>query len=151
MIFLFPRKYKVPGSILLLIGITLVVVRFYFGIKPKLFDVKVFSIYSKYFETSYFNVISNHISEELTALFLITGLLLLCFSKEKDENEFLNQIRLKSLILTFYINTGLILLSFIFIYGFVFINVIVLNLISPFIIYLITFNWLKYKFSRANT
>lgn len=148
---LFPRTFKIPGVILFLIGFSLGLVRFYFGIKPKFFDVKVFSIYSQYFETSYFKVISNHISEELTALFLITGLLLICFSKEKDENESLNQIRLKSLILTFYINTGLILLSFIFIYGFVFINVIVLNLISPFIIYLITFNWLKYKFSRANT
>lgn len=149
MIFLFPRKYKVPGSILLLIGITLGVVRFYFGIKPKLFDVKVFSIYSKYFETSYFKVISNHISEELTALFSIAGLFLLCFSKEKNENETMNQIRLKSLILTFYINTAFILLSFVFIYGFVFLNILVINLISPFLIYLFTFNWLRYKYYRS--
>lgn len=151
MIFLFPRKFKIPGLILLLIGITLGVVRFYFGIKPKLFDIKVFAIYSQYFETNYFKVISNHISEELTALFLITGLLLLCFSKEKNENESLNQLRLKSFVITFYVNTLFLLFSFTFIYGLIFINILVLNLISPFLIYLITFNWLKYKYTRSIT
>lgn len=145
---LFPRKFKFIGIILCIIGTILGIVRFYFGIKLKLFDVNVFAIYSQYFETNYFKVISNHISEELTALFLITGLLMLCFSQEKNENDNLNQIRLKSLIISIYLNTGIILISLIFIYGLIFINIIVLNLISPFIIYLITFNWLKHKYNR---
>lgn len=151
MIFLFPRKFKFIGIILCLIGTILGIMRFYFGVKPKFFDVNVFAIYSQYFETNYFKVISNHISEELTALFLITGLLLLCFTKEKNENESLNQLRLKSLVITFYVNTIFLLFSFTFIYGLIFINILVLNLISPFLIYLITFNWLKYKYTRSIT
>lgn len=146
---LFPRKFKLIGLILFLIGTALGVMRFYFAVKPKLFDVKVFAIYSNYFETNYFKVISNHISEELTALFLIIGLFILCFSKEKEENEILNQIRLKSFIVTFYINTLLLLFSFIFIFGIIFINILVLNLVSPFIIYLITFNLLKNKYIHS--
>lgn len=142
---LLPGKFKAAGYIFVLIGIVLGIIRFYFDIKLKIFDVKVFAVYSKYFESNYFKIIPNHISEELIALFLLTGLLFICFSKEKNENEQLNQIRLKSLILAIYLNTAFILFSFIFIYGLVFINILVINLISPFIFYLIIFNWFKYK------
>jgi len=66
---LLPRKFRLAGFILAFIGIVLGVIRFYFDIKLKIFDVKVFAVYSKYFETNYLSIISNHVSEELTALF----------------------------------------------------------------------------------
>jgi len=142
---LLPRKFRLAGFILAFIGIVLGVIRFYFDIKLKIFDVKVFAVYSKYFETNYLSIISNHVSEELTALFLITGLFFICFSKEKDETESIQTIRLKSFLLTFYLNTAFILFSFLFIYGFVFINILIINLFCPFIIFFIVFNWLKFR------
>jgi len=142
---LLPRKLKIAGWIFFILGVILAVVRFYFGIKLSIFDIKVFAIYSNYFETNYFKVIQNHVSEEVTALFLLIGLLLIAFTKEKIEDEAISALRLKSLILTFYINTILIVLSFLFVYGFGFINIIVINIFSPLIIYIILFKFYYLK------
>lgn len=132
-----PNKIRIYGWVILLFGIILGVSRFYFGIKPEFLNIKVFAVYSKYFETNYFTVIENHVSEELTALLLLVGLFIISFTKEKIENDSVTSIRYKSLILTFYINTVLVVLSFLFVYGFGFINILVINVFSPFIIYII--------------
>ena len=132
-----PNKLRIYGWVILLFGIILGVSRFYFGVKPEFLNIKVFAVYSKYFETNYFKVIENHVSEELTALLILVGLFILSFTNEKIENDSVSAIRYKSFIFTFYINTVLIALSFLFIYGFGFINILVINVFSPFIIYLI--------------
>lgn len=142
--YLLPRKFRIVGFAFTSIGISLAVLRFYFGIKPKFLETKVFAVYSRYFESSYLKVISNQISEELTALFLILGLLIICFSKEQNENEITNQIRLKSLVLAIYFNTGFILFSIVFIYGFIFINILVINLFSLLILYFVVFRILVF-------
>lgn len=132
-----PNKIRIYGWVILLFGLILGVIRFYFGIKPEFLNIKVFAVYSKYFETNYFKVIENHVSEELTALLILVGLFVISFTKEKIENESVSAIRYKSFILTFYINTLIIVLSFLFVYGFGFINILVINVFSPFIIYII--------------
>lgn len=134
---LLSNKLRIYGWIFFLLGIILGVVRFYFGIKPEFLNVKVFAVYSKYFETNYLKVIENHISEELTALLLLVGLFIISFTKEKIEDDSVTAVRYKSLIFTFYINTAFIALSFLFVYGFGFINILVINVFSPFIIYII--------------
>lgn len=132
-----PNNIRIYGWVILLFGLILGVIRFYFGIKPEFLNIKVFAVYSKYFETNYFKVIENHVSEELTALLILVGLFVISFTKEKIENESVSVIRYKSFILTFYINTQIIVLSFLFVYGFGFINILVINVFSPFIIYII--------------
>lgn len=148
---LLPNKLRIYGWAILFLGILFGVSRFYFGFKPKFFNIKVFAIYSKYFETNYFKVIDNHISEELTALFLLVGLFLISFTKEKIENDMISMIRYKSLILTFYINTVLIALSFLFVFGFGFINILVINVFSPLIIYIILSKYFLIKSLKINT
>jgi uncharacterized membrane protein len=142
---LLPNKLRIYGLIILLFGVVLGITRFYFGIKLELLNIKVFAVYSKYFETNYFKVIENHFSEELTALLLLVGLFLISFTKEKNENDFITALRYKSLILTFYINTVLVILSFLFVFGFGFINILVINVFSPFIIYIILFKYFLYN------
>ena len=140
-----PNKLRIYGWVILLFGIILGVSRFYFGVKPEFLNIKVFAVYSKYFETNYFKVIENHVSEELTALLILVGLFIISFTKEKIENDSVSAIRYKSLIFTFYINTVLIALSFLFVYGFGFINILVINVFSPFIIYIILFRYFLNK------
>lgn len=142
---LLPFNARYYGYFLLFLSIVLAIIRFYFDIKLKVLDVKVFAVYSKYFETNYFTLISNHISEELIALGMILGLLLINFSSEKIETEVTQSLRYKALILTFYINSFFLIFSVLFIYGFVFINVIVLNLFTPLIFYIIIFKILLFR------
>ena len=142
---LLPNKFRIYGWIILLFGILLGLIRFYFGIKLEFLNIKVFAVYSKYFETNYFKVIENHVSEELTALLILVGLFFISFTKEKTENDFITALRYKSLILTFYINTVLVILSFLFVFGFGFINILVINVFSPFIIYVTLFKYFLYN------
>jgi uncharacterized membrane protein len=144
-----PNKFRIYGWIVILFGIILGVTRFYFGIKLELLNIKVFAVYSKYFETNYFKVIDNHVSEELTALLLLVGLFCISFTKEKIENDLVSVSRYKSLILTFYINSALVVLSFLFVYGFGFIIVLVINVFSPFILYIILLKYFLYKSPKA--
>lgn len=144
-----PNKLRIYGWVILLFGIILCVSRFYFGVKPEFLNIKVFAVYSKYFETNYFKVIENHVSEELTALLILVGLFILSFTNEKIENDSVSAIRYKSLIFTFYINTVLIALSFLFVYGFGFINILVINVFSPFIIYIILSRYFLSKILKS--
>lgn len=144
-----PNKLRIYGWVILLFGIILGVSRFYFGVKPEFLNIKVFAVYSKYFETNYFKVIENHVSEELTALLILVGLFILSFTNEKIENDSVSAIRYKSFIFTFYINTVLISLSFLFVYGFGFINILVINVFSPFIIYIILSRYFLSKILKS--
>ena len=145
MFLLLPNKVRSIGWAILFLGFVLGVTRFYFGIKLELFNIKVFAVYSKYFETNYFKVIDNHVSEEVTALLLLVGLFFISLTKEKIENAIISALRYKSLILTFYINTSFVALSFLFVFGFGFINILIINVFSPFIIYIILFKYFLYK------
>ena len=144
-----PNKLRIYGWVILLFGIILGVSRFYFGVKPEFLNIKVFAVYSKYFETNYFKVIENHVSEELTALLILVGLFILSFTNEKIENDSVSAIRYKSFIFTFYINTVLISLSFLFVYVFGFINILVINVFSPFIIYIILSRYFLSKILKS--
>jgi hypothetical protein len=142
---LLPHRCRIAGWILFIPGLILSILRFYFGMKPASLEVKVFAIYSSYLNTKYFTFITNNISEEIAGLMLITGLFLMAFSKEKkdieeqfEENQLLS-IRFNSLLKAFYINYILTVLSILFIYGIGFITIMMLNLVSVFIIYLIIF------------
>lgn len=146
--YLFPNKFKIIGLLFAIPGAILAVIRFYYGIKPAIFDFKVFAFYSKYFESVIFSPISNHFSEEITGILLIVGLLFIAFSKDKNEDDIIKNIRYKSLIISIFINSGLMILSFLFIFGFAFVNVLILNVYSLLIIYIIVFQFYKYKYQN---
>ncbi len=138
-LFLLHNRFKIVGGILLFIGMVLGVIRFYFGLKPDYLKINVFSVYSKFLDTKYFSVITNNISEEIVGLLVLIGLFMMAFSKEKDEKDKVQMIRLSSMYLSVFINTLLLALSFFFIYGLAFAEMMVLNLYSILIIFLIIF------------
>ena len=118
------------------------------GIKPGFLDVKVFAIYCRYFDTKYFSVIGNNISEEICGVFLLAGLFFITFAKEKKENDGIMYIRLRSFFLAIYANSILLLLSFFFVYGFGFLAIMVINLFSMFILFNLIYYWLKFRMIR---
>lgn len=144
--FLFPYKFKIIGLFLVVPGIILTIIRFYYGIKPTIFNVKVFAFYSKYLETKYFSIISNHISEEIAGILILVGLIFVVFSKEKIESDLIMKIRYESLIISILINSCLVILSYLFAFGLAFVGVLILNIYSFFIIYIIVFQLYIFKY-----
>ena len=134
---LLPAKAKYIGWGL--IGIAAVFAYLYFwGGKPDFFKVKVFALASVYLETKYFSIIQTNLLDELAAILFIAGWTVVAFSKEKDEKEAYNMLRIKALIHSLFFTLGLWALSFLLIYGmFIFVASI-----AMFIIFLLGYSLL---------
>ncbi|HEY5326798.1 MAG TPA: hypothetical protein VIJ27_07345 [Mucilaginibacter sp.] len=85
---------------------------------------------------------------DITILLIIFGLLLVAFSKEKIEDEQISQLRLDSLQWAVYLNYGLFIICVLFIYGIHFIPVLIFNIITPLIFFIIRFRWKIYQLNR---
>ncbi|MCX8104552.1 MAG: hypothetical protein N3D80_01610 [Ignavibacterium album] len=124
---------------LVVLGVISAYTRFYLGIKPSFLTIPVFTIYSSFIDTKTFQIITNNISEEIVILLLLIGLLLINFSKEKFEDDIVDHFRFKALLYSVLINSILLLLSTVFIYGLAFISILSINIFSQLFIYQIFF------------
>ncbi|WP_304142852.1 hypothetical protein [Ignavibacterium album] len=137
--FLLPHKFMFVGLLLVVLGVISAYTRFYLGIKPSFLTIPVFTIYSSFIDTKTFQIITNNISEEIVILLLLIGLLLINFSKEKFEDDIVDHFRFKALLYSVLINSILLLLSTVFIYGLAFISILSINIFSQLFIYQIFF------------
>ena len=142
---LLPYKYKIAGIVLLVPAITLIIIRFYLGLKLELFTFKVFALYSSYLNSKSFQLIDNHFSEEIGGVLLLISLIFICLSKEKKESEKFNELRLTSLLIALYANSIFLIVCFMFVFGFGFVKILIVNIYLPFILYFLFFQYLKYK------
>jgi hypothetical protein len=142
MTFLLPRNFRFVGIIFFIFGLILGVARFYYGFKPDLLDMKMFAFYSSYLETKYMEIIRNNMCEEFIGFFLITGLFLNAFSREKVENKQKNVLRLKAFFISAYLNFLFLLVSLFFTYGFAFVYMLMVNMGISLLAYILVFRTL---------
>jgi len=81
---------------------------------------------------------------DITILLIIFGLLLIAFSKEKTEDELLSQLRLDSLQWAMYLNYAIFAICVILFHGLHFLPVIIFNVITPLVFFIIRFRWKVY-------
>ncbi|MFN0175751.1 MAG: hypothetical protein ACKVU0_13955 [Saprospiraceae bacterium] len=89
--------------------------------------------------------------DELICISLLLGLLLLSFSKEKIEDEWIQRVRLESLQWAILINTLLLIAFTIFTHGFPFLNVMIFNMFTPLLVFVGRFYYIlriKPSFSK---
>jgi hypothetical protein len=138
--FLLPYKYKLIGAVLIFIG--LVGLAFYIWFDFNI-NIPVFAAYSAYFETKIFAMIRTNIADEFIILTLLAGFFFVVFSKEKTENEAISQLRSEAFFKSVIANIILLVLSTLFVFGNGFVIILLINLYSPFIFYLISFSITK--------
>ena len=143
--YLLPNIFQTAGLVLAIAGIVMTYLRFGAGIKPGFLDVKVFAFYSTYFDTRYFRIIDNNFGEEVCGITLLLGLFLVAFSREKNEKEHFWIFRLKAFILATYCSVAFLLLSFFFVYGLAFFNMLSLYIILPLLSYSLIFRYYMVK------
>ncbi len=146
--YLFPARFQKFGWFLL-VPFGLMFLLFAFGpdsIKER-WHMPIFALVDEvlFQKTSWFSFTSNCVFDEVTLIGLIVSLLLIAFSKEKDEDEFISQIRLNSLVWALLINYGILILAELFVYGFPFLNVLYFNLIMILVLFVIKFRIELYK------
>jgi len=145
--YLMPRNFRFVGIFFFITGAILGIARFIYGFKPDFLDFKLFAVYSEYLESKFLQIISNNMCEEFSALFLITGLFLIAFSKEKSEEQVLNTLRLKAFFVASYLNLLFLIAAIFFTFGFAFVYMLMANMIVFLAAYISAFRimYLKYK------
>jgi hypothetical protein len=148
--FYFPNKCKRIGVVFFLAALTTWILILAGVLEESLFKAPVLAIYENNFMggKGFFHIIQNEIFDELIGVLALIGLIFIGFSKEKQEDEFVQKIRLNSLKWAVFVNYGLLLFAMLFVYGMVFLDIMLYNMFTVLIIYIIRFNYLMYKFNR---
>jgi hypothetical protein len=150
---LFPNCFKKVGWIIFIPSVIIGILTLLNVIQFKNFkEVTVFAIFSDphYFQKyEWFCFIKNNISDEILCIMNIIGAILVAFSKEKHEDEYIAKVRLESLVWAIYINFGILLFCTIFVYGTFFLNIMMISMFSVLIIFIIRFNFILYKLKKS--
>lgn len=149
--FLFPNQLKRIGWIILVSSAIIGILILFDIIEIKFLEVKVFAIYYSMFPgpDTVFGVVENNIQDEIFGILCIIGAILVAFSKEKQEDEFIAKTRLESLVWATYINYAILILCIFFFYGFGFMYVLIFNMFTVLIFFIIRFYYILHKSKKA--
>lgn len=148
---LFPNKYKMLGWCILIpatiIGIVLIATDFD-GLRYK---ATVFAFFGDEVsgKLQSFMFIHTNITNTVIGILFIIGSILVGFSKEKREDEFISNLRLSSLLWAVLVNYALLLFFFAFVYGESLFYVMLYNMFTVMIIFLVRFNYILYRNTKS--
>jgi len=152
--FLFPNVLKKPSLILLVLSfIGLIFVLNFNDNEAVQLQAKVFALMNDegFKGPFYFSWTKNNILDELVMLLFIASGLVFAFSKEKTEDEMVAKIRVESLVWATYLNYGILAFCILFIYGLPFLNVMMYNMFTLLVFFIIRFHWMLYKSTKFET
>lgn len=136
--------YKYIGYLCLIPAVLIFIAKYIFKLELKFLYVPVFAIQATFFETKYFFWMHSNISEEVFAISMTVSLTLIALSKEKEETDELNKLRLKAFSLALIINSFYIIFGMAFFYGLSAMNIVIINLFSFLFLYIVIFKVLFY-------
>lgn len=153
--YLFPYRFKRISGIVFWTVLIVIIYSFLDYntiIENDFFYSKIFAVADTGFlsEKVIFGITKNYILDEMLFLLLLVSGLTYAFSKEKTEDEMVSKIRLDSLVWATYFNYILILLCYMFLYGFAFLNVMMVALFSHLLFFIIRFRWMMYKQNKLS-
>ncbi len=147
---LLPNRFKRLGWILFipfgLFGTILLVT----GIDAVQLELPVFSIYDEviFGASGKFRIVKWDIVPTLTGIFTIAGALLIAFSSEHTEDEYIERLRQTSLQWAILVNYIILILAFLFIYGLPFFYILVVNMFTVLVFFIARFHWILWKNKR---
>lgn len=92
---------------------------------------------------------NNNLTDELALTGIIVALLMIAFAKEKQEDEFIHFIRLESWQWAVLLNFVLLILATWLLYDFDFLNVMVYNMLTVLVIFIIRFQFLVWRNKKS--
>lgn len=151
--YLFPSWTKYIGWVLFVIAAIGGVLTLVNDWEPSFLTAKVpaFFIDRLFEKKRTFGWVENNMLNEILGTLTMAGLLLIAFAKEKIEDEFITRIRLDALLWAVYVNYAVLFVSFWLFYDFTFFWVMVINMYTILIIFILRFNLLLFKNSKYQT
>jgi hypothetical protein len=152
--FLLPNKCKLIGWILLIPSSILGLFVIFNELKFKFLEVRVFTISSGgtafWDSTNLFQFEKENITGTIIGIIFLMGALMVAFAKEKNEDEFISKKRLESLLWATILNYLILIFCFIFFYEFGFMYVMIFNMFTILILFIIRFSWVLYRTSNIS-
>ncbi len=152
--FLFPHKYKKIGWYIFSVGIILGIVylvRIALNLDQDVLQIPWFVVYSDslFAKEAHLTIVKLDMFDELILVLIIVGSILVNFSRQQNEDEYINKLRLESLVWATYVNYSVILFSILFIHGFSFLWVTTFNLFTILLFFMIRFHWVLHRVSKV--
>ncbi len=140
--YLLPNSFKLAGWIIFIIGIAFGVLFFIFP--DEVFHIKVWMPALHYDfpmdkNSGFLTMVHTAIIDEITGTLIILGALLVAFSKEKEEDEYIMKIRVESLVWAVIVNSLLLLFCVFAFYGLSFMLAMIFNVVTVLILFVIKF------------
>ena len=148
---LFPNSWKRLGWIILIPSAFLGVLLVFFDLQFSFLELPVFTIYTNGFggKQTWFGFFEGNYTNTLVGALVIIGGMFVAFSKEKKEDEFIAKTRLESLIWAVFINYSVLLFGMLFFFNLEFLNVMIFNMFTVLIIFIIRFNYMLLKSKKT--
>ncbi len=149
--YLFPNRFKQLGWIILIPSASIGLVTLIVEYSPDFLNFKVPAIFidELFGNKQLFGMVSNDMLNEILGVLIIISSLMVAFSKEKLEDEYISTIRLESLVWAVYVNYGILLFSFLFIFDFSFLWVMIFNMFTVLLFFIVRFNWQISKLKKS--
>jgi len=136
---LLPYRYKTIGWIILMPCLVLGLLKWYFINDHETLTYVV----NVYYKNVYFDIVTT-----VLVAGILAGALLVVFSKEKQEDEFIQNLRLSSFGWAILINYLILFFCNLLFYGWSFLNIIAVNMFTTLLFYIIRFNYLLIRSKR---
>lgn len=151
--YLLPNRFKNIGWAIFIPFVVFGLIYLIREVQFTIFDWTVFAIVTDDgtfgFNIQYLTFIENNMTEELIGCFIVIGGLIVAFSQEMVEDEFISRMRLESLVWATLVNYGILIIAILFVYETQFYNVMVINMFTILILFIIRFNWMARNSRKA--
>lgn len=145
--FLIPHRYKKLGWFILIPSTIIGLLVTIYDFEPEILNLKVPALFIDEFmgEKKNIGFTENNWMNEIMGILIIISSMMVAFSKETIEDEFISKIRLESLAWSVYFNQAVLLISILFIYDLAFFWVMIFNMFALLWFFIIRFTYLKNK------
>ena len=155
--YLFPSRFRLWGLILTIIALLLAVYSEVNEGIPFLKQIPVLALvdsgipFSTRPDTSFFKIIKDDFDFELISILFILGGFLLGFSRQKIEDEYINQIRLQSLLIATYVHFAIFIFLMLSFYGLDYLYVMMINMFTILWFFNLVFYYKLFRLKRQMT
>ena len=148
--YLFPHRFKKFGWMVfipsLCIGLFVVVTDY----EPSYLDFKVPTLYMDdlFGKGARLGMIKDNVLNEILGILFIISALVVAFSKARVEDEYISHLRESSLVWSVYANYIILLFALMFLHEFSFYWVMLFNMFTVLVLFILRFHWHIYSFSK---
>ncbi|WP_315056606.1 hypothetical protein [Chryseobacterium indoltheticum] len=143
---LFPHRFKIIGWFIFIPSLILGLISLS-GVMN--FEISLPVIYNSGFlnneDQGFLQTANIDLFPNLFGVLIIIGGILVGFSKEKIEDEYISSLRLKSVFWSLIVTYSIVLILFISIFGTLFFTAMIFSMFLPLVLYIFRFNYLLLK------